>query len=283
LPVGNECWFGYEWSPDTDAYLVNPSGIVVAMSRCMLEATNGNCAAPGRFETLGIASAAAGTWKLRVESFSGAGSFEATVVGALGTEEPPPPPPPPPTPPAAPTLSAQPASTSRIDLGWTDVAGEQGYTLDRCSGAGCTTFVTIATLPAGTAAYADTGLATGTTYVYRVHAFNGDGASAWSNSATATTHSLTAPSAPTGLNATVAAGRVTLRCTDTSSNEAGFRVLRCAGPKCTPTAVVAHVDAGVVTWIDLGVLARKTYRYRVQAFNDGGVATSSILTVKTPR
>ena len=98
LPVGGVCWFGYEWAPDIDAYLVNPSGAVVAMSRCMLEATNDNCGAPGRFETLGVASAAAGTWKLRVESYSGAGSFDADVFGGLGTA-----PPPPPTPPAAPT------------------------------------------------------------------------------------------------------------------------------------------------------------------------------------
>ena len=62
LPVGGSCWYGYEWAPDLDAYLVNPSGTVVAMSRCMLESTNGNCAAPGRFETVGVASAAAGTW-----------------------------------------------------------------------------------------------------------------------------------------------------------------------------------------------------------------------------
>src|SRR5690606_31605262 len=70
LWVGTSCWWGHEWSPDLDAYLVNPSGQTVAVSRCMLESTNGNCAAPGRFETLGVANAAAGTWTLRVESFS---------------------------------------------------------------------------------------------------------------------------------------------------------------------------------------------------------------------
>ena len=57
----------------------------------MLEATNGNCAAPGRFETVGVASAVAGTWQLRVESFSGAGSFQADVFGAVGAAVPPPP------------------------------------------------------------------------------------------------------------------------------------------------------------------------------------------------
>ena len=58
LPVNGACWYGYEWDPDIDISLVDPSGTVVAMSRCMLESSNDNCAAPGRFETLGIDSAA---------------------------------------------------------------------------------------------------------------------------------------------------------------------------------------------------------------------------------
>ena len=84
----HDCLFGYEWSPDLDAYLINPSGSVVAVSRCMLEATNGNCAAPGRFETLGVSNADAGTWTLRVESFSGAGSYLADVFGGLSGSSP---------------------------------------------------------------------------------------------------------------------------------------------------------------------------------------------------
>jgi len=375
LVVGGVCWFGYEWSPDIDAYLVNPSGSVVAMSRCMLEASNGNCGAPGRFETLGIASAAAGTWKLRVESFAGAGSFEADVFGALGTGTPDPTPPVAPVglsasatsassisvgwtdassdedaftlercdgagcttfaelatlpagttsyadsglaadtsytyrvrasnaagpsawsdtatavtqssvvlPPSAPTLAAQSVSTSRIDLSWSDLADEQGYTLDRCQGAGCTSFVTVATLAAGTTSYADEGLDAGTTYAYRLQAFNTGGSSAWSNTAVATTPDLTAPTAPTGLTATVASGQVTLSWTDTSANETGFLVLRCKGPKCTPTTVVATLTAGVVTWTDLSVLPRTTYRYRIQAYNSVGTGTSGIVTAKTPR
>ena len=375
LVVGGVCWYGYEWSPDIDAYLVNPSGSVVAMSRCMLEASNGNCGAPGRFETLGIASAAAGTWQLRVESYAGAGSFEADVFGAVGSGTPDPAPPAAPTglaasatsasaisvgwtdassdedaftlercqgagcttfaevaslpagttsyadsglaadtsytyrvrasnaagssawsdtatavtqspvvpPPSAPDLAAQPVSTSEIVLSWSDLADEQGYTLDRCQGSGCTSFVTLATLPAGSTSYIDTRLAAGTTYSYRLQAFNPGGSSAWSNTATATTQVVTAPTAPTGLSATATSGWVTLHWTDTSTNETGFRVLRCKGTKCTPTTVVATLAAGVVTWTDFGVLPRTSYRYRIQAYNGGGTGTSGIVTVKTPR
>ena len=63
----------YEWSPDLDIELVDPAGQVVAVSRCPLEATNNNCypTSVGRWETVGVASAAAGTWTLRVIPFSG--------------------------------------------------------------------------------------------------------------------------------------------------------------------------------------------------------------------
>ncbi|HET6968939.1 MAG TPA: S8 family serine peptidase, partial [Ornithinibacter sp.] len=155
LPVGGACWYGYEWAPDLDAYLVDPGGTVVARSRCMLEATNNNCAAPGRFETLGVASAAAGTWTLRVESFSGSGSFQASVIGSVGPAAPPPPPPPPPVAPTGLTASA--TSSTSISLAWTDASGDEtGFAVERCSGAGCTTsFTAVATLPAGSTAHVD--------------------------------------------------------------------------------------------------------------------------------
>jgi serine protease AprX len=285
LPVGNTCWYGYEWSPDIDAYLVNPSGSVVAMSRCMLEASNGNCGAPGRFETLGISSATAGTWQLRVESFSGAGSFEATLIGALGSPEPPPPPPP--TPPAAPTgLSVTATTTSTIGLAWSDVSNdEDGFTLQRCDGGSCPAFITIATLPAGTTSYLDSGLAAGTSYSYRVRAFNSGGESAWSEATGRTeTPPLTAPVAPSGLVANaVSANRVNLTWVDRSDNETGFRVLRCTGSKCTPVAVLVTLASGTTSFADLSVKPRTTYRYRVQAFNAAGVGTSAIVKATTPR
>jgi len=189
LPVGNECWLGYEWAPDLDAYLINPAGTVVAVSRCMLEATNGNCAAPGRFETLGIASADAGTWTLRVESFSGAGSYRADVFGGLTGSSPPPPPPPPPAVPSAPTgLTAGAVSTSQVRLAWTDTStNESGFRVQRCTGGSCTAFATVASLATGTTAYLDPGLKANTTYRYRVAAYNATGSSAYSNIASART------------------------------------------------------------------------------------------------
>lgn len=186
MPVGDACWWGYEWAPDLDAYLVNPAGTVVAVSRCMLEASNGNCAAPGRFESLGISSAAAGTWTLRVESFSGSGTFRADVFGGLDGSSPPEPPPAAPSAPAGLTGTA--LSKSQVRLAWTDTSNnESGFRVERCRGGSCTTFATVASLPAGSTAYTDSGLKAGVTYRYRVLAWNDAGVSGYSNIATVMT------------------------------------------------------------------------------------------------
>ena len=187
LPVGNDCWFGYEWAPDLDAYLINPAGTVVAVSRCMLEATNGNCAAPGRFETIGIASAGAGTWTLRVESFAGAGSYRADVFGGV-TGSSPPPQPPPAVPSAPAGLTAVASSARQVRLAWTDTSNnESGFRVERCTGGSCTAFANVTSLPANSTGYTNTGLKANTTYRYRVVAWNGAGASAYSNIASVKT------------------------------------------------------------------------------------------------
>ena len=90
LDLGPWGCFGYEFSPDLDAALINPSGQQVAMSRCPLESTINGCSALGRSETLGVASATAGTWTLRVTPDAGSpnngqgGEFTVDVFGAVG-------------------------------------------------------------------------------------------------------------------------------------------------------------------------------------------------------
>ncbi len=95
----------------------------------------------------------------------------------------------PPAVPAAPTsLTATAVSRSQINLAWTDNAtNEDGFYVERCKGSTCTNFVRIATLGANVTSFANTGLAKGTTYRYRVAAFNTGGMSAYSNIAAATT------------------------------------------------------------------------------------------------
>ena len=91
--------------------------------------------------------------------------------------------------PAAPAaLTATAVSASRIDLAWTDRAGdEQGFRVERCPGTGCTNFSQIATVAANAGAFSNTGLSKNTVYTYRVRAFNAAGDSAYSNTAAART------------------------------------------------------------------------------------------------
>lgn len=85
------------------------------------------------------------------------------------------------------TLSAVAASSTRIDLTWTDTSSDElNFEIERSTDSGAT-FIPIGTAAANATTYADTGLTASTSYSYRVRASNGAGASAFSNIASATT------------------------------------------------------------------------------------------------
>lgn len=98
---------------------------------------------------------------------------------------------------------------------------------------------------------------------------------------------LTAPSAPADLTGVaVSTGRVTLSWTDTSDNEEGFIVERCAfiGKRCRVTAEIASLGPGVTSFDDLDVKRNTSYEYRVYAFNAVGASSlSNTVIVTTPR
>jgi len=95
-------------------------------------------------------------------------------------------------------LVAASASSSQINLSWitsTDNVAVIGYLVERCQGAGCTSFAQIAT-PAGNG-YSDAGLLAATAYTYRVRATDADGnLSGYSDSASDATFAPS-PSTPT--------------------------------------------------------------------------------------
>ncbi|MCA9983646.1 MAG: multicopper oxidase domain-containing protein, partial [Anaerolineales bacterium] len=89
----------------------------------------------------------------------------------------------------APTnLVATLVGNTQVDLNWTDNSGnETGFTIERCTGAGCTDFAAIASVGADVTAYSDSSVTANTTYVYRVFAFNANVNSLPSNEVTITT------------------------------------------------------------------------------------------------
>lgn len=180
--------------------------------------------------------------------------------------------------PSAPSaLSATVASSSAINLTWTDNAtNETGYVVQRSTDG--TNFSQVAMLGAGTKSYSSTGLTAATKYYFRVHAYNGAGNSAFSNTASATTSSTststtTIPAKPTNVaavNLTGGSARVTWK--DNSNNETYFEVLRQKWVSSTSSwgsgTTVVKTGANVVSYVDSPGVG--TFRYRVRAGNASG-------------
>ena len=181
------------------------------------------------------------------------------------------------TAPSAPgTLTATVSSSSQINLSWgaaTDSVGVTGYRVERCTGAGCTSFAQIAT--AGGTTYSNSGLTGGTTYRYRVRAADAAGnLGGYSAMATATTSASgdgTPPTAPPSLGATARSASQIALTWGTASDAVGvtgYRIERCAGVSCTSFAQIG--TAGGTTYSDTGLTASTGYRYRVRANDAAG-------------
>jgi tripartite motif-containing protein 71 len=179
-------------------------------------------------------------------------------------------------------------SGSQINLIWADnSANETGFQIERCEGEGCTTFAQIASLQANVSSYANTSLTAGTTYTYRVRAYNAAGNSDYSNTTGATTEGLAPalPAAPSALTATaVSSSIILLTWTDNSNNETGFRVERCEGQGCNQFRLAATVGANVVTYTNNGLDNGNEFAYRIRAYNEAGnSAPSNTARATTPQ
>jgi len=133
-------------------------------------------------------------YRYRVLAFNAVGNSAYSSIAETTT---PAEPPPPPVPPAAPgNLISSAVSYSQINLSWSDNSSdENGFAIQRCTGTltSCTdaSFLQIAQVGTDVSSFSNVGLQGGTTYTYRVRAFNAVGPSAYSNSVQATT-----PAAP---------------------------------------------------------------------------------------
>ena len=288
-------WSDYPSTTSASVNLVNNLNLTVSGPGGVL--FRGNVFSGGWSVTGGTADARNNVENVYIQSPTAGASYTVTVTGANVPQGPQPyalvvsgaeaaPAPQPPTAPSG--LAATAMSSSQINLTWAEISSnEDGFKIERCQGAGCSSFSQIATVGANLTSYSNTGLAAGTSYSYRVRAYNAGGDSAYSNTASATTTQAagTTPAAPSGLAATaVSNSQINLSWTDNSSNEDGFRIERCQGNNCTSFAEIATVGAGVRTYNNTGLSRNTTYRYRVRAYNTtGNSAYSNIASAKTPR
>lgn len=177
--------------------------------------------------------------------------------------------------PAAPSsLVATAASTSRVDLRWTDSStNESGFVVDRSDDNGVN-YAVVGELGSNAVSYADNSVAALRTYWYRVRAYNAVGGSGNSNAVSVTTPDLP-PATPTGVSAAVSGSLVTVSWGDASSNETRFEIARetynARNKRWGSITVVGEVATGAVTFVHSS--GSGTFRYRVRSVNGGGASS----------
>lgn len=162
-------------------------------------------------------------------------------------------------------FTVQAISSSRIDLSWSDVAGESGYRVYDWTGTG---WHLTTTLNANVTSYSATGLTAGKTYYYYVEAFNatGVGAATWKSATTFV-------SAPDPLKLTVVSNtQINLSWTDVAG-ETGYRVFSWNGSSWQQRG--AALAANVTSYQATGLNANTRYWFYVEAFNASSSAASA--------
>ena len=164
-------------------------------------------------------------------------------------------------------LNAATISQSKISLDWTDNSNnETGFKVER-SPNGSSNWTQIGTVGANITTFQNSGLACNTTYYYRVRAYNTEGDSGYSNTASATT-SICAPTSPT-LNTIINAdgdGNYTVSW-NSISNATSYTLQEATNNSFT-NATTAY--AGSSLSMAISNKSPGTYYYRVRASNTGG-------------
>ncbi len=160
-------------------------------------------------------------------------------------------------------LIATAQSATQIDLNWTDNSNnETGFKLERKVGVSGA-WSQIATVGTNQTTYSNTGLTAGTSYYYRVRAYNSYGDSDYSSE-------TIVPASPSNLFAmAVSATMISLTWTDNASNETGFVVQR----KTTGSwQNLSQLNSNSTNFNDSGLAPGVSYYYRVYAYSPRGTS-----------
>jgi len=231
------------------------------------------------------------TYTYAVTGFDAAGN-ESLLSSTMSATTPNPPDTIPPTAPTG--LNVTPLSATQLNLSWqasTDNIEVQEYLIDRCTGLGCTTPAQLDTVPSGTLAYQDAGLAPSTTYTYSVRARDQVGnigpSSMPFSATTSAAPDNSDPTVPTKLSATAqSSSRISLSWTASSDNVGvtKYSIYRCTGSGCTPATKLVDITAPTTSFSNNGLTASTTYTYAVTASdaakNESGKSPSASATTQ---
>ena len=213
-------------------------------------------------------------WIMQMAAFKGAGTGGDT------------------TPPSAPSaLTATSVTSTLVNLSWTaatDNVGVTGYLVERCAGAGCTSFLQIGTSTGTT--YGDVDLTASSTYLYRVRATDAAGnLGAYSNTLTTTTSAggggdTQPPTAPTLSILAASSTEIDLTWSGSTDNVGvtGYFIERCSGASCSGFIQIATPSAA--PFYDPVLSPATAYSYRVRASDAAGNLSpySNVVSMSTP-
>jgi len=161
-------------------------------------------------------------------------------------------------------------STSSITVSWESVTGANEsteYYIYRSSTADGT-YGQIVHVSSSTTSYTDTGLLSGTTYYYRVAAYNSGRTGNLSSYAYATTQ----PSAPTGVTATANSLSSIIVSWQSVTGATGYYIYRSESYNGTYSEVGT---SATTSYADNSLSAYTAYYYKVAAYNSGGTSNRS--------
>jgi len=177
--------------------------------------------------------------------------------------------------PSTPTgVTATTDSTDRITVNWSSVTGATGYYIYRSIIAGGT-YSQVGT--SSTASYTNTSLLSGTTYYYKVAAYNSSGTGAQSSYVSATT----LPSAPTGVTTTTNSESSITVNWNSVTGATGYYIYRSRGIDSTYTQIgssttTSYINISVsASPMSMPLSSGTTYYYKVAAYNNSGEGTKS--------